>query len=150
VLSITRVAESASHVSLKLEGQIVSEWVSLPERECLTWLQEKRRVILDVSEVTFIDRRGLEMLRRLISPFLQIINTPALIEELLHRGGKEGNAPDERAYAGGAVTLSTHTTGAAEGCRRSCAGGWSPHGTDVPYTLYRTGGSHAGRPRRSP
>ncbi|MGH8063904.1 MAG: STAS domain-containing protein [Candidatus Entotheonellia bacterium] len=97
MLCITRVAESPSHVTLKLEGRIVSAWVSVVERECLTVLQEKRQVILEVAEVTFIDRSGLEMLRRIISPQLQIINASALIEELLQRGEGEGNAPEERA-----------------------------------------------------
>ena len=97
MLRITRVAESPLHVTLRLEGRIVSDWVSVVERECLTWLREKRQVILEVAEVTFIDRRGLEMLRRIISPQLQIINAPALIEELLSRREGEGNAPEERA-----------------------------------------------------
>ena len=97
MLRITRVAESPSHVTLRLEGRIVSDWVSVVERECLTWLQEKRQVILDVSEVTFIDGSGLEMLRQIASPHLQIINASALIEELLQRGKGEGNAPKERA-----------------------------------------------------
>ena len=97
MLRITRVAESPSHVTLKLEGRIVSDWVSVLERECLTWLQETRQVILEVAEVTFIDRSGLEMLRRIISPQLQIINASALIEELLQRGQGQGKVPEERA-----------------------------------------------------
>jgi hypothetical protein len=96
MLRITRVAESPSHVTLRLEGRIVSDWVSVAERECLTWLQEKPQVILEVGEVTFIDRRGLEMLRRIISPRLQIINASALIKELLQGREEEGNTPDER------------------------------------------------------
>jgi anti-anti-sigma regulatory factor len=96
MLRITRMAESPAHVTLKLEGRIVSDWVSVVERECLTVLQEKRQVILDVSEVTFIDGRGLEMLQQIASPHLQIINASALIGELLGGGGGEGNAPEER------------------------------------------------------
>lgn len=96
MLRITRVAESPSQVTLKLEGRIVSAWVALLEGECLAGLCERGRVILDVAEVTFIDRRGLEMLRRIMSSQLQIINASALVEALLHGKG-EGNAPDERA-----------------------------------------------------
>jgi len=81
VLRITRVAESPSHVTLRLEGRIVSDWVSVVERECLTWLQEKRQVILGVAEGTFIDRSGLEMLRRIISP-----QTPDHQRLRAHRG----------------------------------------------------------------
>ena len=97
MLRITRVAEGPSPVTLRLEGRIVSDWVSVVERECLTWLQDKRQVILEVAEVTFIDRRGLEMLRRIISPQLQILNAFALIEELLQRGQGQGKVPEEQA-----------------------------------------------------
>lgn len=97
MVRITRVAESPSQVTLKLEGRIVSDWVSVVEGECLTGLHERGRVVLDVSEVTFIDRGGLAMLRRIASPHLQIINASALIEEFLHRGGGDGNVLDERA-----------------------------------------------------
>jgi anti-anti-sigma regulatory factor len=96
MLRITKMAESPAHVTLKLEGRIVSDWVSVVERECLTALEEKRQVILDVSEVTFIDRHGLEMLRQIASPHLQISDASALIGELLAHGGGEGNAPEER------------------------------------------------------
>lgn len=96
MLRITRVADSPSQVTLKLEGRIVAEWVALLECECLAGLHERGRVILDVAEVTFIDRHGLEMLRRIISSQLRIINASALIEALLRHTG-EGNTPDERA-----------------------------------------------------
>jgi ABC-type transporter Mla MlaB component len=95
MLRITRMAESPTHVTLKLEGRIVSDWVSVVERECLTALQKQRQVVLDLSEVTFIDGRGLEMLRQIASPHLQIINASALIEDLLGHGGGERNTPEE-------------------------------------------------------
>jgi len=65
VLRITKVAESPSLVTMKLEGRITSDWVSLLEKECLRFLEERRRVVLDFSEVTFVDWRGVEMLGRI-------------------------------------------------------------------------------------
>jgi hypothetical protein len=43
---------------------------------------------LDVAEVTFIDRRGVKMLRRITSDRLRIINASAFITDLI-----EGDEP---------------------------------------------------------
>lgn len=95
MLRITTVAESNSLVTLKLEGRIVSDWVSVLERECLTLLQKKQPVRLDFSAVTFIDGRGVAMLKRIKSENLQIINCAALLEDLLKGGGEPWNEPEE-------------------------------------------------------
>jgi len=47
VLRITKVAESPSLVTMKLEGKLASDWVPLLEGECLTRLKENRKVLLD-------------------------------------------------------------------------------------------------------
>ena len=65
VLRITKVAEDSSTVTMKLEGKLASDWVPLLEGECLTCLNEKRKVLLDFSEVTFVDGRGVELLSKL-------------------------------------------------------------------------------------
>ena len=88
MLRITRVAESASQVTYKVEGKIVAEWVFELERECLAVLQEKRKVRLDVSAVTFIDRRGVAAMRRLAAEHVAIINCPEFIGELLRKGSE--------------------------------------------------------------
>ena len=88
MLRITKVAEHPSLVTFKLEGRIVSEWVALLERECLTALQEKQRVVLDCSEVTFISRQGVRMLKQIASPNLRMVNCSALLEDLLQGGGE--------------------------------------------------------------
>jgi len=64
VLRITKIAEDSSTVTMKLEGKLASDWVPLLEGECLTCLKENRKVLLDFSEVTFVDGRGAEMVRR--------------------------------------------------------------------------------------
>ena len=91
VLRITRVVDDATGVTLKVEGQITSDWISVLERECLTALRDKRELILDFSGVAFIDAEGTKMLdslrsRALPPERLQIINSSPLIEDLLKRG----------------------------------------------------------------
>lgn len=55
------------------------------------WLQGNPQVVLEVAEVTFIDRSGLAMRRRIISPRRQIINASALVKELLRGQEEAGN-----------------------------------------------------------
>lgn len=87
MLRITKTLESRSLVTLKVEGRIVSEWVPVLKEECLRALRERQQVRLDLSDVSFIDRRGAEMLKQIESENLQIINCPALIQDLLTAEG---------------------------------------------------------------
>lgn len=84
MLRITEISEIADSVTLKVEGRIVSEWVTVLEQECLKWLRAKPEVLLDFSEVTFIDHNGVAMLKRIASANLRLINCPALIHEMLN------------------------------------------------------------------
>ena len=72
----------------KLEGKIASDWVSLLERKCLRVLQGKRKVVLDLSDVTFVDRGDVEMLGRMAAEGIYVINCSAPIEDLLRRGNQ--------------------------------------------------------------
>ena len=88
MLRITKIAENGSPVTLKLEGKVHADWVSLLEQECLALISQKKTVLLDFSDVTFMDDRGAEMLRRLPARSIKIINGDAFIEDLIDRGGK--------------------------------------------------------------
>jgi len=88
VLRITKVAEDSSTVTMKLEGKLASDWVPLLEVECLTCLTEKRKVLLDFSEVTFVDGPGVELLNKLGGEGIKVVDCSELIKELLEGGGK--------------------------------------------------------------
>ncbi len=88
MLRITKIAENGSSVTLKLEGKVHADWVSLLEQECRTLLSQKKTVLLDFSDVTFMDDRGVEMIRQLPPGNITIINGDAFIEDLIDRGGK--------------------------------------------------------------
>jgi ABC-type transporter Mla MlaB component len=83
VLRISRAAATPSLTTLRVEGRVVAEWVPVLERECWLALQENLRVQLDLSEVTFVDGRGVAALRHLGARDLEIINCPEFIGELL-------------------------------------------------------------------
>jgi anti-anti-sigma regulatory factor len=83
VLRISKLCENPSGLRLKLEGRIVSEWVSILEEQILECLKKNQKVLLDFSELRFVDKHGVEMLRRMPSEKIEIINCPGFIEEFL-------------------------------------------------------------------
>src|SRR6266852_5588554 len=85
VLRITKSVETESAVTLNVEGQIASDWVSILQEETLGVLKEGRRVVLDLSEVTYIDFKGVRMVKSLAADKVEIINCPRLIRDLLNK-----------------------------------------------------------------
>ncbi len=83
MLRITNVDESESRATLRVEGQIVSNWVAELERETKRLLQSERRVVLDFAGVKFIGSQGAEMVKRITTENLEIINCSSLIKDLL-------------------------------------------------------------------
>lgn len=83
MLRIDKVYENLLTVKLKLEGTLVGEWVLLLEEKILECLENNKKVLLDFSELRFVDEHGMEMLRRLPPEKIAITNCPRFIEELL-------------------------------------------------------------------
>jgi anti-anti-sigma regulatory factor len=73
-------------VTLKLEGKLFDQWVALLEGECRALLRQKKTVLLDFSDVDYIDANGVDMVRGLPRKQTRVINAPAFIEGLLERG----------------------------------------------------------------
>lgn len=87
MLRITRVAELPPQITLKVEGRIQGDAVSLLERECREQLDGGRRVQLDFADVAAIDRRGIAMLRELPIDRCEIVHAAPFLGALL--GQKE-------------------------------------------------------------
>ena len=83
MLRIDRAYENLFTVKLKLEGTLVGEWVLLLEEKILECLENNKKVLLDFSELRFVDEHGMEMLRRMPPDKIAITNCPRFIEELL-------------------------------------------------------------------
>ncbi len=83
MMRLTQVPQETPGATLKVEGDIVSEWVPLLERECLSLLAQAGSVRLDLSGVTYVERKAAEMLERLSARQVTIVNGSPLIRELL-------------------------------------------------------------------
>ena len=84
MLRIDKVYENLLTVKLKLEGTLVGEWVLLLEEKILECLENNKKVLLDFSELRFVDEHGMEMLRRMPPEKIEITNCPRFIKELLN------------------------------------------------------------------
>jgi anti-anti-sigma regulatory factor len=88
MLKITKIQESGTDVLIKLEGKITEQWAALLDGECREYLRHKKAVHLDCTHVTFIDGRGVEVLRSLPHKQVSLMSAPGFITELLQIGGR--------------------------------------------------------------
>lgn len=61
----------------------MAEWVTVLESECRPLLSGRQRVLLDLGQVNYVDRRAVRLLRELTLESLALINCPPLVEQLL-------------------------------------------------------------------
>jgi hypothetical protein len=86
VLKITRT-ETPAEEKWILQGRLVGLWVSELRRN---WKKthradDKRRCVVDLDEVTFIDKRGEALLRTMSKQGAQLIATGIYIKHLLQQ-----------------------------------------------------------------
>ena len=85
---IHRESAGLAFVTFSLSGRIQSEQVA----ELRTLLQaEHRRVVLDLKEVTIVDRDAVQFLRLCESHGTEITNCPAYVREWIIKERSEGN-----------------------------------------------------------
>ncbi len=84
MIRMTKIGEDESSVTLKVEGRIMSEGVDVLELECLKWLDQKENVQLECSAVSYIDGRGVEVLKSMAQNNVRIVRCQAFIQDLLN------------------------------------------------------------------
>ena len=70
-------------VTLRLEGQIVGAWISELDEACERRLAAGRKLILDLGDVSLIDRRGLSLLAVLSRQAVAFVRCSTFQEEQL-------------------------------------------------------------------
>jgi anti-anti-sigma regulatory factor len=84
MLRITEVSKDDKAITLRLEGKLVGMWIPELERICLYHRDEKNKtVVLDFSGVTFISKKGVEMLENIKDERVKIINCSEFIQSIL-------------------------------------------------------------------
>jgi ABC-type transporter Mla MlaB component len=82
VLKIVTSEPATGNAMLQLEGQLIGPWVDELERTC-DRLLPAHTVTLDLSHVTFVERRGVVLLRSLHTRGVPLLHcTPFVTEQL--------------------------------------------------------------------
>jgi len=87
MLRIHRNDADEHRVVLILEGRIAGAWVVLLERECEALIERGLGVDLDLSEVVYVARAGLEGLRRLRQAGVRITDCSPLLAAMFEHEG---------------------------------------------------------------
>ena len=82
-LRVTTVDEQSGCVTLKVEGRISSAASHALERACLGHLDEGKWVQLELSEVSFICRRGVALLKAMEARAVYVIYASPFINGFL-------------------------------------------------------------------
>jgi len=80
VLKIEAIESGPRRTVLRLEGQILGPWVDELARACQ---QLTGAVALDIADVTFVERRGVELLRALETRGVTLLHCTPFVTELL-------------------------------------------------------------------
>ena len=86
-LRITRRKTPRSRATLVLEGKVAAECAALLERECSGLLRSHPSLSLDLSGVDFVDRAGLQALRRLSRRGVAIVCGPGPVASVIEGEG---------------------------------------------------------------
>ena len=87
MLKITRLDAAGEEAVFKLEGRLVGPWVAELRGIAQTELAQDRRLALDVSALSFLDRKGEELLRELVHRRVRLESPTGFIQELLKGTG---------------------------------------------------------------
>lgn len=82
MLKIVTVDPGTSQAVLQLEGQLIGPWVDELRRTC-DRLLDGRAVTLDLSGVSFVERRGVELLRTLGARGVPLLHCSPFVAEQL-------------------------------------------------------------------
>jgi ABC-type transporter Mla MlaB component len=84
-ISVERFANH--HETLRLEGHLVGPWLGQLQLSCEQVLGESKRITLDLTAVSFVDRDGVALLRELKMRGVALINcSPFLAHQIKGEG----------------------------------------------------------------
>ena len=81
------VEASKQVVQVQLEGHIAGPWVEALRKTCEGELSEHSRMIVDLADVSFVDRDGIALLARLTTQQVALLNPQPFVAELLKSAG---------------------------------------------------------------
>lgn len=88
MLRISTSAADGGVVTLRLDGRLTGQWVKLLQGTCEARLETGARVVIDLTNVSFVDREGLTVLRGLADRRVEILNALPFIAEQIRKAAQ--------------------------------------------------------------
>jgi len=76
--------------TLRAEGRLIGPWVDELKRSCEDVLIAGAKLSIDLSDVSFVDRDGVELLQSLRSRHVELVNCSSFVTEQLKGWAVEG------------------------------------------------------------
>ena len=83
MLKIECSEKSNKSITLRLEGRVIGPWVEEVRRVAEKIIDSGAILAFDLSEVTFVDRQGIELLRNLRGRQAALLNSSVFVAEQL-------------------------------------------------------------------
>ena len=83
MLKIERIETAGEIPTLRLEGRVIGPWVEELRRSCEPVLTTGARLTLDLGEVSFVDREGVQLFRSLRKRQVALLNCSPFVAEQL-------------------------------------------------------------------
>jgi anti-anti-sigma regulatory factor len=86
MLKISQFGKANHSVTLKLEGRVVGPWVDELRQICELTLSERRKLKLDLTDVSYVDANGVGLLSGFKSRGVSLENCSPFVDEQLKAG----------------------------------------------------------------
>jgi len=88
VLKISIISDSNQTIQLQLEGKLVGPWVEELQRLSDEALSHQKAVSLDLEKVSFVDSRGVTLLRDLARRQVSQVNCSQFVSQQLKEAAR--------------------------------------------------------------
>ena len=90
MLKIECSEKASKSITLRLEGRVIGPWVEEVRRVAEWVLASGAILTFDLSEVTFVDRQGIDLFRNLRDRDATFLNSSVFVAEQLKSGEWQG------------------------------------------------------------
>jgi anti-anti-sigma regulatory factor len=83
MLRIVALEKPGDGATLSLEGRVIGPWVDEFRQSCDLILATGASLTLDLTDVAFVERDGVQLLKNLVDDGVAVVNCPAFVYEQL-------------------------------------------------------------------
>jgi anti-anti-sigma regulatory factor len=85
MLKMSTIESTEESAKIRIDGQVSGEGVKLLQNTCQAHLEKGLNLSVDLQNVSFVDRDGIVVLRKLQQHKVEFLNTPLFITEQIRK-----------------------------------------------------------------